>query len=79
MSPPTSPTDPAQPTDPEQQPDPEPLADAEFDDAEPAEAPLNRAARRANPRRTEPSHVGPRDGPVRSGRGPRSHTKRRSR
>lgn len=42
-----------------------------------ADVPLNRAARRAKAKQTDPSHVGPRGGAtVRSGRGPRSHTKR---
>lgn len=44
--------------------------------AEAAEQPLNRAARRAKAKVTDPSHVGPRGSNVRQGRGPRSNSKR---
>lgn len=43
---------------------------------EEAEQPLNRAARRAKAKGTDPSHVGPRGSNVRQGRGPRSNSKR---
>lgn len=69
-------------TDPEQ---PEPVPSAEPDiDASPdgaateTDPPLSRAARRAKGTKAEPSHVGPRGGRARPGRGARSHTKRRS-
>jgi hypothetical protein len=43
-----------------------------------AQAPLNRAARRAKAAQKEPAHVGPRDDHARQARGGRAHTKRRS-
>ncbi|MHA6795875.1 hypothetical protein ACVGVM_20510 [Pseudonocardia bannensis] len=59
----------------------EPVLDPEREatevDATEAEMPMNRAARRAKAKQAAPSHVGPDGGPVRQGRGPRSHTKRR--
>lgn len=55
-----------------------PDADAAAEDAaaEEAEAPLNRAARRAKAKGSDPSHVGPRGTTVRNGRAPRSSSKR---
>jgi hypothetical protein len=65
---------------PEQPEQPEPGAERELADAEPVgePEPLNRAARRAKAKQTDPSHVGPRGGLNRQVRGARSHTKRRS-
>jgi hypothetical protein len=65
----------SQPT-PSPQPEPteEPLDEAA---TEVAEVPVNRAARRAKAKGTDPSHVGPQGGRADRGRGPRSHTKRR--
>jgi hypothetical protein len=65
-----------------EQPEPvdEPAPEAtEAAEAEPAadSEPLNRAARRAKAKQADPSHVGPRPGFTPSGRGGRSHTKRR--
>jgi hypothetical protein len=65
-----------------EQPEPvdEPAPEAtEAAEAEPAaeSGPLNRAARRAKAKQTDPSHVGPRPGYAPVGRGGRSHTKRR--
>jgi hypothetical protein len=64
-----------------EQPEPvdEPAPEAtEAAEAEPAESePLNRADRRAKAKQADPSHVGPRPGYAPSGRGGRSHTKRR--
>jgi hypothetical protein len=59
---------------------PEPGAECELADAEPVSEPepLNRAARRAKAKQTDPSHVGPRGGLTRQVRGARSHTKRRT-
>lgn len=46
-------------------------------DADAPEAPLNRADRRKKARKPVlPGHVGPQADPVRSGRGPRPHSKR---
>jgi hypothetical protein len=65
-----------------EQPEPvdEPVPEAsEAAEGEPtAESePLNRAARRAKAKQSDPSHVGPRPGYAPTGRGGRSHTKRR--
>lgn len=71
MSQPVQPTQPA--ADQPEQPEPAPAAEPE-----PDEAPLNRAARRAKAKKTDPTHVGPRAELARQVRGARPHSKRRS-
>lgn len=56
--------------------EPEVAVDEQEGDEVEAEAPLNRAARRARAKGNNPSHVGPQAGRTDQGRGPRSHTKR---
>jgi hypothetical protein len=58
--------------------EPEPAEVADPDGAPEAEVPLNRAARRAKAKQTDPSHVGPRAGRTGKGRSARSHTKRQT-
>lgn len=55
-----------------EEPDP---VEQESPDEEPA--PLNRAERRAKAKKTDPTHVGPREDLARRVRGGRPHTKRR--
>jgi hypothetical protein len=58
--------------------EPESAEVADPDGAPEAEVPLNRAARRAKAKQTDPSHVGPRAGRTGKGRSARSHTKRQT-
>lgn len=62
---------------PSPKPQPDSVEEPELDEATAeAEAPLNRADRRAKAKSGNPSHVGPQAGRSDQGRGPRSHTKR---